>query len=179
MKDTGQHIEALKNAIKVIEETDLIGTQFLQSRKDLQDVIDLLEKHKPYTVHFSSLHVSILIKIFNEVVKTGRHEFKKKDIPNLTHTEYGNFFTLQRFGLLYFPTDGEGKRIKGGSWGMDRKRVYDFLNGDFKISKYYVRDILIKKNFSSEEKITVRQVKNSENAFKENVPDFVNYVENE
>lgn len=147
--------------------------------KALKDVASILKNHKPHKVHFAGVHLGILIKVFNHVVHSGSNEFKKSDLPNLTRAEYGNFYMLQRFGLLYFPLDDDGKRKKGGHWGIDRKRVYDFLNGDFKIAEYYIRDKLTKKNYPSEEKITVHGIKNSTNAFEKNLPDFVTYNEND
>jgi len=145
----------------------------------LMDLEELLKTHTPYTVTFSTVHLGILIKVFNHVVQTGSYYFKKSDLPNLTRTEYGNLFTLQRFGLLFFTEDEEGKRVKGGEWGIPLKRVYAFLNGNATISKYYTRDKLIGKNFPSEEQVSVHQIKNSTDTFKNIVPDFVNYKENE
>lgn len=178
MKNTEKMLEDLKelqNFLLDLQANNSINTT--KYRYNLIDIFQLLDSNKPYTTHFSTLHVTILIKIFNHVVKTKNYLFNKKDIPNLTHTQYGNFFTLQRFGLLFYPTDEDGKRIKGGYWGINLKRTHAFLRGDYKISKYYTRDKLLKQNSPSEEKITVHGVKNSDNCFKENVPDFINYVE--
>jgi hypothetical protein len=60
----------------------------------------------------------------------------KRDIEGLTHTDYGNFYSLQRFGLLYYLEDENGKRIKGGNWGVAVSRIYKFLQGDYKIAEY-------------------------------------------
>lgn len=69
-------------------------------------------KHSTHTITFSSFHLGLLTKIFNHVVSTGNYNFCKDDLPSLSHTEYGNFCQLQRFGLLFFQRDEEGKKLK-------------------------------------------------------------------
>lgn len=131
--------------------------------------------HNKHVVKFSRFHLNLLVKIFNYVVKTGNYRFSKKDILGLSHTEYGNFYQLQRFWLLFFPTDDNGKKLKGGEWGMPLKRVAGFLRGDIFISEYYVRDKQKKHNVSSETKIRVFDVPESKNDFSQEIPDFVSY----
>lgn len=121
--------------------------------------------HNTHTIHFSRFHLNLLIKIFNFVVTTGNYRFNKKDIKWLSHTEYGNFYQLQRFWLLFFPTDEEGKKVKGWYWGMPLKRVAGFLRGDVFISQFYVRDKQKKQNISSEWKIRVFDIPEGKKRF--------------
>lgn len=120
MKTTQHYIDFLNNLRR--------RTNNPEDAINLLDLEKLLEFHTPYTVTFSTVHLGILIKVFNYAVLTGSYYFQKSDLPNLTRTEYGTLFTLQRFGLLFFKEDDEGKRVKGGEWGIPLKRVYAFLN---------------------------------------------------
>lgn len=106
--------------------------------------------HKQYKVFFTNIHLSILIKIFKWSVEHRNIEFKKSELKKiLNHTDYGNFYTLQRFWLIYFLRDKEtGRKIKW-SWGVNLKRIYNFLNWDYKIAQFYRRNTATKTNISS------------------------------
>lgn len=130
-------------------------------------------KHSVHTVRFSRFHLNLLTKIFNFVVKTWNYRFRKKDIKGLSHTEYGNFFQLQRFWLLFFPIGEDGKKCKTGEWWMPLKRVAGFLRWDVFISQFYIRDSQAKINTPSEAKIRVFDVP-KKTRFEE-IPDFVSY----
>jgi hypothetical protein len=52
--------------------------------------------HNKHLVNFSRFHLNLITKIFNHVVKTGKYTFNKSDLE-LSRTEYGNFYQLQRF----------------------------------------------------------------------------------
>lgn len=134
-----------------------------------------------YKIHFSQIHLDILKKIFVWCAKNKVHEFHKREIPNLSHTEYWNFCFLQRFGFLYFLKDTDGKKVKGGYWGMPMKRVYKFLNGEATCSKYFVRNTATGHNIQSEEKITAQNVKNFANVLDPETlkPAFLAYEINE
>lgn len=127
-----------------------------------------------YTVHFSKLHLDILTKIFKRAVKNKIHEFHKKEIKDLSHTEYGNFYTLQRFWLLYFLKTKDWKKIKGWYWGLPIKRVYKFLNWKAQISEFYTRNTATGQNIPATNKIFINQVKNY--SFDESLrPTFIDY----
>lgn len=132
-----------------------------------------------YKVYFSKMHVEILIKIFKWAVENKTHEFAKSEIKGLTHTEYGNFYTLQRFWLLYFLKDKNGKRVKGWYWGIPIQRAYKFLQGQTKISEYYTRNTATGQNIASENKVFVSQIKVLENTFTGLAPSFISYDLNE
>lgn len=127
-----------------------------------------------YKLTFTALHLNILQKIFKHCVATKQHEFSKKEI-DLSHTDYGNFYVLQRFWLIYFKTDENGKRIKDGSWGVPMKRVSAFLRGDLYISEYFIRKR--GENIASDSKIRVFDIKQGEKYFVpgEHKPLFVEY----
>ena len=120
-------------------------------------------KYSLYKMEFSSVHLDIMKKIFKFCIENRVHEFHKKEIPGLSHTEYGNFCFLQRFGFLYFLKDTKGKRVKGGYWGMPVSRVYKFLKGEATCSKYFVRNTATGENIPAEEKIFVSQIKKFSN----------------
>ena len=119
--------------------------------------------HKQYKVYFTSLHLSILIKIFKWAVQKRQNEFLKSDLKNvLNHTDYGNLYTLQRFWLIYFIKDPETWRNIKGSWGINLKRAYDFLNWKFEIAQFYRRNTATKQNISSRKEgflVNVYQIK--------------------
>ncbi len=130
-----------------------------------------------YKVNFSKMHLEILIKIFKWCVKNKTHEFHKSEIKGLSHTEYGNFYTLQRFWLLYFLKSPEGKRVKGWYWGLPLKRVYKFLQGQTKIAEYYTRNTATGQNIPAENKVCVQEIKNYWVCFDWITPAFLEYEE--
>lgn len=131
--------------------------------------------HSTHVIKFSRFHLRLLTKIFNHVIKTGDYKFSKKDLPDLSRAEYGSLYQLQRFWLLFFLTDENGKKLKGGDWGVPMKRVAGFLRGDVFISQFYLRDKQAKKNTPSEGKIRVMDVPTGGDEFKNEIPDFVTY----
>lgn len=177
-----QNIEENPLDITMIEEIDLLLSNILDNINNSTYFIENKKArvcsfcgavHTSHKIRFSSFHLNLLIKIFNHVVKTWNYNFKKRDIPGLSHTEYWNFYQLQRFWLLFFPEE-EGKRKKGGAWGMPLKRVASFLRGDDFISEYYIRDKQTKLNIPSESKIRVFEIP-KENNFTNELPDFISY----
>ena len=62
-----------------------------------------------YKTYFSSVHLRILIKVFKWAIANKKYEFQKKELQQvLSHTDYGNFCVLQRFGLIYHLKDEDG-----------------------------------------------------------------------
>lgn len=185
-------IASLENILNEIEEgaeideVDLLVSHVLQEVKDSKPFIK--DKtgnicsfcgalHNTHVVRFSRFHLDLLVKIFNHAVKNKTNIFQKKDL-NLSRTEYGNFFQLQRFWLIYFNTDENGKRKKDGTWGIPLKRVANFLNGGGYVSEFYIRDKQAKKNIPSENKITVFDVPKPKNSITAGeLPDFISYEE--
>lgn len=67
-----------------------------------------------YKISFSSLHVRLARILYEYCVTNKTHIVTKKELaPFMTHTDYGNFYILQRFGLIYFEKDEDGKKQKG------------------------------------------------------------------
>lgn len=68
---------------------------------------------RKYKISFSGLYVRLARIVFDYCVTNNVYMITKKEIaPLLSHTDYGNFYMLQRFGLIYYAEDGDGKRIK-------------------------------------------------------------------
>jgi hypothetical protein len=129
-------MKTIKSPLEHIEE-------MIQEKPWTPPVLEVLEELRrrivngsTYRIYFSPVHIAIIRKIFNYCVQNKTHVIHKRDIEGLTHTDYGNFYSLQRFGLLYYLEDENGKRIKGGNWGVAVSRIYKFLQGDYKIAEY-------------------------------------------
>lgn len=112
-----------------------------------------------YKISFNPLLVGITRKIFEHCVKTRSFEFDRRDLQGFTTTEYNNMALLQRFGILYRPTDSEGRRISRGKWGMPVKRVRAFLSGKWKVAEHFWRDGDAEENEQSERRVTVFEIK--------------------
>jgi hypothetical protein len=110
-----------------------------------------------YKVTFNSMYSGMALKVFKHCIKTKSHLFDKGDIAGLSHTEYGNFSILQRFGLLYFIKDDGGKKIRG-KWGVPMKRLAKFIRGDTTVAAFFWRDSDEDTNELSDERITIDQV---------------------
>lgn len=113
---------------------------------------------RKYKISFSSLHVRLARIVFEYCVRTKTRTITKKEIAHLlSHTDYGNFYILQRFGLLYFIDDENGKRIKW-TWGVPLYRLRDFLDNQWKVAEYFWRDKDEKSNAHSENRVFLRQI---------------------
>ena len=114
-------------------------------------------------VSFSKSFVPTLQKILDYVVdwqkNTGQHKniIEISDL-NLTHTEYWNLNRLANFGLLYRQTDDQWNRIKDGTYWVPQKRIFDFLNGDWKVAKFYVVKSTTHERILSSERISIDQL---------------------
>lgn len=84
-KDTTEHIEEI---IKDTNRETVFRCRFCGS------------EHRVYKLYFSISHLEILKKIYIYCINNKTNTFNKKDL-DLTHTEYGNFPFLKRFGLIY------------------------------------------------------------------------------
>lgn len=116
--------------------------------------------------------------VFKWAIANKRHEFRKRELQNLlSHTDYGNFCVLQRFGLIYHLKDEDGIILKNWSYWIPLKRVYRFLQGDFEIAKYFTRNTATKRNEPSEEKINIWGIKNVVQIVEEGdlIPSFIEY----
>lgn len=115
-----------------------------------------------YKISFSSLHVRLARIVFEYCVQNKTNAITKKEISHLlSHTDYGNFYILQRFGLLYYIEDDNGKRIKG-SWGVALRRLRDFLDNKWKVAEYFWRDKDERSNSHSERRIFLREIQKHE-----------------
>lgn len=137
-------------------------------------------EHSVYRIYFSTMHLQILRKVFKYCVENKTHIIHKNNIPGLTHTEYGNFYALRRFGLLYW-FEEDGKKVKGGTWGVAVTRIYKFLKGQYAISEYSERNTATESLHTSEKKIKINEIPRY-TTFGEDtnnfLPSFVKYEEN-
>lgn len=137
-------------------------------------------EHSVYRIYFSTMHLRILRKVFKYCVENKTHLIHKNDIPGLTHTDYGNFYALRRFGLLYW-FEEDGKKVKGGKWGVAVTRIYRFLKGQYAIAEYSERNTATETLHTSERKITINEIPRY-TSFAEDtnnyLPSFVKYEEN-
>ena len=137
-------------------------------------------EHSVYRIYFSTMHLRILQKVFKYCVDNKTHIIHKNDIPGLTHTDYGNFYALRRFGLLYW-LEEDGKKIKGGHWGVAVTRIYRFLKGQYAIAEYSERNTTTEALHTSERKITVNEIPRYTTFAQDTssyLPSFVKYEEN-
>lgn len=111
-----------------------------------------------YKVIFNSMYTTMALKVFKHCIKTKSHLFDKADLSkDLSHNEYGNFSTLQRFGLLYYIKGDDGRKLRG-KWGVPMKRLAKFFRGEATVAAYFWRDSDESTNDHSEERITIDQV---------------------
>lgn len=171
LEDIREQIQEMKAANEPVQIKDTANLKVYRCPACGQD-------YKLYKTFFTTIQVKLLKKIFAYCVQNKTHEIQKKDLPSLSRTEYGNFYTLQRFGMIYFLKDENGKRIKGGSWGIPLKRVAAFLQGEGKVAKYYLRNTATKQNTSSDEKVSIHEVKQINkflDELKNFTPTFIEY----
>lgn len=114
-------------------------------------------------VSFSKSFVPTLQKILDYVVDLQKNTWQHKNIIeiadlNLTHTEYWNLNRLANFGLLYRQTDAQGNRIKDWSYWVPQKRIFDFLNGDWQVARFYVVKSTTHERTLSKERISIDQL---------------------
>ena len=79
-----------------------------------------------------------------------------KDVMHLmTKSEYCNVNNLVRFGLAY-----KNETMEKWEYGIPRKRRQDFLNGDWKVARYYLQDNtnIDQAREMSEERILIHEV---------------------
>lgn len=134
MKTLKSPLEHIEEMIQELKADHLLVSDI--SISHLEELYRRIVDGSTYRIYFSPVHIAIIRKIFNYCVQNKTHVIHKRDIEGLTHTDYGNFYSLQRFGLLYYLEDENGKRIKGGNWGVAVSRIYKFLQGDYKIAEY-------------------------------------------
>lgn len=95
-----------------VEHIDKMVQEYPLASNVLTELRRRIVEDNSYRVHFSTLHINIVRKVFRWCVDHKTHIIHKSDIQDLTHTDYGNFYILQRFGLLYYMESSEGDRIK-------------------------------------------------------------------
>lgn len=137
-------------------------------------------EHSIYRIYFSTMHLQILRKVFKHCIENNVYQIHKKDIPGLTHTDYGNFYALRRFGLLYW-LEEDGKKVKGGHWGVPVGLVRKFLMGNWAVAEYSEKNTASQKMENSPRRICIQDLPryktltDDQNAF---LPYFVKYEEN-
>lgn len=154
-----------------MEHTDEI-LEDLPSRQVLRCTVCGVERTR-YRVFFNQVLIGICYKILDYCVKNKTYKISKRDIEGLSHTEYGNFCTLQRFGLLfYLKNEKTGRKIKGGYRGVPVTRMADFLQGKRKVAEYYRRDVVTGSNESSDNRIAITEIQK----YKTYGQDYNNYL---
>lgn len=118
--------------------------------------------HRSYRVQFSRLHLRLARIVFEHCVTHGVHEFRLAEIKGLKHTDYTNLSFLQRFGLIYFLKDAEGRKIRS-HWGVPLRRLAQFLRGEWAVAKWTRRDVDARENENAEERIFLHQIPKGEN----------------
>lgn len=127
------------------------------------------------------MHLQILRKVYAYCVENHTHTIEKSKIPGLTHTDYGNFYVLRRFGLLYWIKSEDGKKVKGGHWGVCVGRIHDFLKGNGAVAEYSEKNTASEHMENSKTRISINQIPryktliDDQNAF---MPYFVKYEQN-
>lgn len=95
---------------------------------------------KRYRVTFASLHVRLAKILFQYCVDNKTHIVETGEIAKkMSHTDYGNFASLQRFGLMYYLKDNDGKKLRG-QFGVPLKRLHKFLKNEWDVAEYFWRD---------------------------------------
>jgi len=108
--------------------------------------------------YFSDTHVKMLKKIFKYCIQHRTHNIQTKKLTELDHVDYCNIAQLQRFGFLYYPEGRENKK-RDGKWGVAVKRIYQFLQGDWKVAEYSQRDTVTKEQNVSEERVDIHHIR--------------------
>ncbi len=113
--------------------------------------------------YFSKQFVFLLQKILDHVINLEDFTWEYTNIVHirdlsLTHAEYTIINKIANFGLLYREKTEDGRKIKFGKYGVPRKRIYDFLNGDWEVARFYVTKSTTKERTLSKERVTVDMV---------------------
>lgn len=138
-------------------------------------------------VSFSKYFIPALWKILDHVTdikkKTGttQHTVHIRDLK-LSHIEYTILNKIANFGLLYREKDAQGNKMKHGVYGVPQKRIFDFLNGEWKVAKFYVVKSSTHERILSKERVTVDEI-HKDQTFKaligKMMPAYVGYIPHE
>ena len=153
--------------------------------KSPSEVCECCGSHIKYLkVSFSKYFIPALWKILDHVTdikkKTGttQHTVHIRDLK-LSHTEYTILNKIANFGLLYREKDAQGNKMKHGVYGVPQKRIFDFLNGEWKVAKFYVVKSSTHERILSKERVTVDEI-HKDQTFKELIgkmmPAYVGYI---
>lgn len=96
----------------------------------------------------------------------------------LTHSDYGNFYALRRFGFLYWLEDVDGRKRKGGHWWVAVSRIYEFLKGRWEVAEYAEKDTSNNSGETSLRRITINQIPRYKTLWVDNdnfLPSFIKY----
>lgn len=175
--------ESKKENIQIDEDGHVIDVD----KKHVDVCESCWSKIKYQKVSFSKSFIPALQKILDYVVEWKKNNWEHKNIIeisdlNLTHTEYWNLNRIANFGLLYRETDENGNKIKHGTYWVPQKRIFDFLNGDWKVARFYVVKSTTKERRLSKERIIVDQLPEVDGwvEFKtKKMPWFVGYIDQE
>lgn len=156
MKTIKSPLEHIEEIIQELQSTHILYNVPIVEK--LEELHRKITENSSYRIFFSPIHIAIIRKIFTYCIENKTHVIQKRNIPGLTHTDYGNFYSLQRFGLLYYLEDENGKRIKGGNWGVAVSRIYKFLQGDYKIAEYSEKNTATKWQETSENRVSIHEI---------------------
>lgn len=135
-------------------------------------------------VSFSKLFIPPLQKILDHVCEiekqTGEHVniVKIRDL-NLTHTEYTILNKIANFGLLYREETPDGRKIKNGTYGVPQKRIFQFLNGEWEVARFYVVKSTTGQRILSKERVFIDKIhmdKSFEDYQTKSLPSYVQYL---
>lgn len=113
---------------------------------------------RKYKRYFHGRDIAVCRKLFEVCVKNKTHLIDRSMLNNtLTHVEYSNFAYLQRFGLIYFIKDENGKNVRG-EWGVALSRLHKFLKNEWKVAEYFWRDTDSGRNEMSDTRIFMSEV---------------------
>ena len=114
---------------------------------------------KRYKISFSGVQVRLAKILFQYCVDNKTYIVETGEIAKrMSHTDYGNFASLQRFGLMYYLKDENGKKQRG-QFGVPLKRLHKFLKNEWDVAEYFWRDEDEGTNQHSETRIFLHQVK--------------------
>lgn len=134
-------------------------------------------------VSFSQRFVTPLQKILDHVVKIKKQTWQHVNLVhirdlNLSHTEYTILNKICNFGLLY-REEKDGKKIKNWVYWVPQKRIFDFLNGDWAVAKFYVVKSTTKERVLSKERVTIEKIHHDDgfNDYQtKQLPKYVDYL---
>jgi hypothetical protein len=114
---------------------------------------------KRYKISFSGVQVRLAKILFQYCVDNKTYIVETGEIAKrMSHTDYGNFASLQRFGLMYYLKD-ENRKKQRGQFGVPLKRLHKFLKNEWDVAEYFWRDEDEGTNQHSETRIFLHQVK--------------------